>query len=183
VSDPLAEDFVCLGAVIGAIGVKGEVRIKTFTETPEGLVDYGTLTTRPGGRTVDIVSIRVVKDGVGVFLDGIADRDAAAALKGTELGVIRGALGETEEEDSFFHVDLIGLAVHDESGARLGDVKQVHDFGGGDVLEIRLDGQEKTELVPFQLDTVPVVNLEAGFLVLCETQWLETGKDREGEGE
>ncbi len=182
-SDPLDESFVCLGVVIGAIGVKGEVRIKTFTETPEGLVDYGTLTTRPGGQTVDIMSIRVVKDGVGVFFDGIADRDAAAALKGTELGVIRDALGATEEEDTFFHVDLIGLAVRDQSGTTLGTVTQVHDFGGGDVLEIKLGGQEKTELVPFQTETVPEVNIEAGYLVLRETQWLETGKDRKGEGE
>ncbi|MEE8305641.1 MAG: ribosome maturation factor RimM [Gammaproteobacteria bacterium] len=182
-SDPLDEDFVCLGVVTGAIGVKGEVRVKTFTETPGGLVEYGALITRPDGRSVDVLSIRVVKDGAGVFLDGTTDRDAAEALKGTELGIIRDALGETDEEGSFFHVDLIGLLVQDEDGNPLGDVKSVHDFGGGDVLEIRLDGQEKTELVPFRTETVPTVNVEAGFLVLRETQWLETGKNREGEGE
>ena len=180
----MADDqFVCLGVIASAIGVRGEVRVKTFTETPFGLTDYGNLTGNPGGQKLEIVGLREVKGGAGVFLDGITDRDAAEALKGMELGVGRDALGETEDDEMFYHVDLMGLEVRDADGIALGTVKAVHDFGGGDVLELQVEAQDKTELVPFNKDTVPEVNMEGGFLVLLETAWLAVGQSSEGEGE
>ena len=181
--DPNDEGFVFLGVITGAIGVRGEVRVKTFTETPFGLVDYGPLLTRPGGQQLEVLSVREVKTGLAVVFEGISDRDAAEALKGVELGVDRQALGETEDEETFFHVDLVGLEVRDETGEAIGQVHAVHDFGGGDVLELTLTGQEKTEMVPFNIDVVPNVNPEGGFLEVREIAWLETGKDKEGESE
>jgi len=184
-----AEQFICLGVIASPIGVRGEVRVKTFTDEPEGLADYGTLITGPGttgqgGREIDVRAVRVVKGGVGIFLDGITDRDAADALKGTELGVYREALGGTEDDETFYHVDLIGLEVRDMGGETIGDVKTVHDFGGGDVLELNLTVSEKTELVPFRKETIPEVDIEGGFLVLAETAWLGEGPEKEeGEGE
>jgi 16S rRNA processing protein RimM len=179
-----AEQFICLGVIASPIGIRGEVRVKTFTDEPEGLADYGTLITGSEGREVDVLAVRVVKGGLGMFLEGVTDRDAADALKGTELGVYREALGGTEDDETFYHVDLIGLEVRDMGGETIGDVKTVHDFGGGDVLELNLTANVKTELVPFRMETVPEVDIEGGFLVLAETAWLgESPEKEEGEGE
>lgn len=176
--------FICLGIVASAIGVRGEVRIKTFTETPVGLADYGTLRAEPSGRMLEIQAIRDVRGGAGVFLKGIADRNAAEALKGLELGVDRDDLGDTEDEETFFHVDLIGLDVKDKDGNILGDVKAVHDFGGGDVLELNLTAETKTELVRFNKQNVPVVDIEGGFLVIHDVVMLAGGDEKkEGDGE
>jgi 16S rRNA processing protein RimM len=134
-----ADGLVVLGAIAGAHGVRGEVKVKTFTETPEGIAAYGPLTGDPGGRVFRLTGLRAVKDGVVVRIEGVADRDAAEALKGTRLCVSRAALGEPGEEDSFFHVDLIGLSAQGEAGAKLGTVVAVHEFGAGDMLEVRLE--------------------------------------------
>jgi 16S rRNA processing protein RimM len=170
--------LVCLGAIAGAHGVRGEVRVKVFTETPEGLAAYGPLTGSPGGRIFRIRSLRSVKDGAVVRLDGVEDRDAAEALKGTQLCVTREALGEPDEDDSYYHVDLIGLRAEDESGAVLGTVKAVHDFGAGDMLDIRLDETGKSVLVPFRRETAPVVDIKGGRIVVV---LLDDTEDEEGE--
>jgi 16S rRNA processing protein RimM len=169
-----AEGLVVLGAVAGAHGVRGEVKVRTFTETPEGLAAYGPLTGDPGGRRFVVLALRPAKDGAVVRLDGVADREAAAALKGTRLCVPRAALGEPEDEDSFFHVDLIGLAAEDEAGARLGTVAAVHDFGAGDMLEVRL-AEGRSVLVPFRRERVPTVDVKGGRVVV------RLDEDTEGE--
>jgi 16S rRNA processing protein RimM len=163
--------------------VRGEVKVKTFTETPEGIAAYGPLTGDPGGRVFRVKALRTVKDGVVARLDGIADRDAAEALKGTRLCVTRAALGEPEEEDSFFHVDLVGLRAEDETGQRLGTVVAVHEFGAGDMLEVRLGDTDegdtgKTALVPFRREAVPVVDVKGGRVVVRLDD-----EDEEAEGE
>ncbi|MBI1180926.1 MAG: ribosome maturation factor RimM [Alphaproteobacteria bacterium] len=158
--------MVCLGAVAGAHGVRGEVRVKAFTEAPEGLAAYGPLTGVPGGRVFEVKALRAAKDAVVVRLSGVDDRDAAEALKGVQLCVPRTALGETEEEDSFFHVDLIGLAAEDEAGRPIGTVTAVHEFGAGDMLDLRLAESGKSVLVPFRRETVPVVDVKGGRVVV-----------------
>ena len=179
-----AEDqFVLLGVVTGAIGIRGELRVKTFTDMPESLADYGSLIMGAGGQEKAVRSVRVVKGGVGLFLDGVADRNAAEALKGTELGITRATLGETEDDEEFFYIDLMGLEVRDADGTALGLVKAVHDYGGGAVLELDLNDKPKTDLVPFRKETVPQVDLEGGFLVVLETEWLGEAPEEEGEGE
>ncbi len=173
-----ADGLVCLGAIAGAHGVRGEVRVKTFTETPEGLTAYGPLTAVPGGRIFKVRGLRVVKDGVVARLDGVEDRDAAEALRGTQLCVSREALGDPDEEDSFFHVDLIGLRAEDDTGVVLGTVKAVHDFGAGEMLDIRLDETGKSALVPFRRETVPVVDVKGGRVVV---HLIDDTEDKEGE--
>lgn len=173
--DDQAEGLVCLGVVTGAIGVRGEVRVKVFTETIEGISAYGALTGEPGGGRFEISGLRPARGGAAVRLAGVTDRDAALALKGVRLCVPRGALGdaddgtggggETRDEDVFFHVDLMGLEVRDEAGDVIGAVTAVHDFGGGDILEITgKDGD--AEMIPFLKETVPLVDLGAGYLVI-----------------
>ena len=126
---------VLLAAVIGAQGLKGEVRVKTFTEHPESLARYRGLHTKDG-RTFTVTAARAGKPDEAILaLAEIADRTAAEALKGTELYVPRAALPATEAEE-FYHADLIGLRAEDVSDRMLGTVKAIHNYGAGDVIEI-----------------------------------------------
>jgi 16S rRNA processing protein RimM len=151
---------VLLAAVIGAQGLKGEVKVKTFTETPNALARYGVLHDR-SSRRFTITAFRSTKPGEAVIaFAGIEDRDAAEALKGTELFVARDALPATAE-DEFYHADLIGLEAQDAEGRVLGTVRALHNFGAGDVIEIALpDGGDI--LMAFTRETVPVVDIKAG---------------------
>ena len=159
------ETAVCLGAIAGAHGVRGDVRIKTFTEDPLDIAAYGALHAEDG-RTFTIGAIREVKGGVVASLDRVTDRDQAEALKGTRLYVERARLGEPDEADTWYHADLIGLAVRLEDGTTLGDVAAIHDFGAGDLLDVRLAGSRKTVLVPFTAEIVPKVDIEAGVVTV-----------------
>jgi 16S rRNA processing protein RimM len=150
-------------AVIGAAhGIRGELRVKTFTGDPLALADYGPLHTKDG-RIFEIVDIRPQGTVVVVRLKGVNDRNEAEALTGTELFVDRSALPEALEEDEFYHADLVGLAVKDEAGETLGKVIAVQNFGGGDILEIAL-GSRQTVLVPFTNAAVPQIAISAGFI-------------------
>jgi 16S rRNA processing protein RimM len=150
-------------AVIGAPhGVRGELRVKTFTGDPLALGDYGPLYSRDG-RSLEVLDIRSAKTVVVVRFKGVNDRSAAEALNGTELFIDRSALPDDGEEDEFYHADLIGLAVKDETGASVGKVMAVQNFGGGDILEITHAGK-KGVLVPFTEAAVPEIDIKAGFV-------------------
>jgi len=158
------EARVCLGEITAPHGVRGEVKIKTFTSDPANLVAYGPPTDQEGGRSFQITLTGRAKGGVIARLAGIGDREAAAALRGTRLYVARAAL-PAPLEDEFYHSDLIGLSVELGDGRVLGRVKAVQDLGAGDLLEVALpDG--RTVMAPFTKEVVPVVDLEAGRLVL-----------------
>ncbi|MEP9374652.1 ribosome maturation factor RimM [Mesorhizobium sp. KR1-2] len=150
-------------AVIGAAhGIRGELRVKTFTADPLALGDYGPLYSRDG-RAFEVIDIRPANTVVIVRFKNVKDRSAAEALAGTELFVDRSALPDDEDDDEFYHADLIGLAVQDETGATIGKVTAVHDFGGGDILEIVHEGR-KGVLIPFTQAAVPDIDVKAGFL-------------------
>jgi 16S rRNA processing protein RimM len=150
-------------AVIGAPhGIKGEVRVKTFTADPLSLGDYGPLFARDG-RAFDVVDIRPANTVVVVRFKQVRDRNTAEALTGTELFVDRSALPDEGEEGEFYHADLVGLAVRDGTGAEIGKVAAVQNFGGGDILELALAGR-KGVLIPFTQAAVPVVDVTAGFI-------------------
>jgi 16S rRNA processing protein RimM len=149
-------------AVIGAAhGIKGELRVKTFTGDPLALADYGPLYTRDG-RAFEIEDIRPSGDVVVVRFKGLRDRTAAERLTGTELFVDRSAL-PPEEEDEFYHTDLVGLVVRDEAGSDVGKVTAVQNYGGGDILEIVYRGR-KGQLIPFSQAAVPEIDIAAGFV-------------------
>jgi 16S rRNA processing protein RimM len=150
-------------AVIGAAhGIKGELRVKTFTGAPEALGDYGPLSTRDG-RIFEVLSIRPAGNVAVVRFKGIDGRTAAEALTGTELFVDRSALPESIEEDEFYQADLIGLAVKDDTGAIIGKVLAVQNFGGGDILDLMV-GSRKGVLIPFTQAAVPEVSIAGGFV-------------------
>jgi 16S rRNA processing protein RimM len=158
------EPRVLLGRIKGAHGLRGEVLVQTFTETPEGIAAYGPLTDPAGARRLELMVVRVTDKGVIARVEGVRDRTAAEALKGTELWLDRERLPPPDDEE-FYHADLVGLAVEKPDGTPLGTVVGVHNFGAGDLLEVRLSGTRRTELVPFTKAFVPEVDIAAGRLV------------------
>ena len=157
-------DKICIGAITGAFGVHGEVRLKSFTADPASIEDYAPVTTEDGARAFGITLEREVKNGFAARLTGIETKDEADALKGMRLFVPRDRLPSLPD-DEFYHSDLIGLDVFDTGGAALGRVKAVLNHGAGDLLEIIQPGSSKTVLLPFTLSAVPTVDLIAGRIV------------------
>ena len=157
-----AADRVCVGAIAGAFGVQGEVRLKSFCAEPADIATYGPLFTEDGTRSFKISLTRPVAGGLGARLSNVPTREAAEALKGTTLWADRARLPALPEEE-FYHADLIGLVVNDPGGAELGRVRAVHDHGAGDILEI--DGPNGTLLLPFTRAVVPTVDLAGGRIV------------------
>ncbi|MFC0813266.1 ribosome maturation factor RimM [Paracoccus panacisoli] len=155
-------DKTCVGAIAGAFGVRGEVRLKSFCTTAEDIATYGTLTTEDGTRRFAVTLTRPVNGGLGARLSGVETKEQADALKGVTLWADRAALPALGD-DEFYHADLIGLEVVDPGGASLGRVRAIHDHGAGDILEIH--GQSGTLLVPFTRAAVPTVDLSAGRIV------------------
>lgn len=156
--------MVCLGAIAGAFGVRGEVRLKSFAARPEDIAAYGPLYTEDGARRFEIALTGRAKGALTARLSGVASREAAEALRGTTLHVPREVLPALPE-DEFYHADLLGLPVFDTGGAPLGRVRAVHDHGAGDLLEIHAPGHSGTVLLPFTRATVPTVDLAAGRIV------------------
>ncbi len=163
-----ARGRACLGAFAGAHGVKGETKIKTFTEAPENIADYGVLETEDGARRFTLKFVRLLKgDFIIASAPEIKSREDAESLKGVRLYVDRAALPEPEE-DEFYLDDLVGLAVVDEAGAAMGKVKAVYNFGAGDLLEVaNIPGVKGVRLIPFTKAAVPAVDLEAGTVTVA----------------
>ena len=155
-------DKTCVGAIAGAFGVRGEVRLKSFCTTAEDIATYGTLTTEDGTRRFAVTLTRPVNGGLGARLSGVETKEQADALRGVTLWADRAALPALGD-DEFYHADLIGLEVVDPGGASLGRVRAIHDHGAGDILEIH--GQSGTLLVPFTRAAVPTVDLSASRIV------------------
>jgi len=157
-------DRVCLGAFTGAHGVRGLVKAKPFTESPEDVAAYGPVETEAADRRFKIEVTGQAKGQVILRLEGVSDRNAAEALKGVRFYVDRAALPDVEEGE-FYHADLIGLRVELRSGESLGEVTAVHDFGAGDVIEFQAPGV-KARMLPFTEAVVPEVDLAGGRLVV-----------------
>lgn len=153
------KDLVCLGVVTSPHGVRGQVKIKYYTQEPEGLISYGHLYDAKGNVTFDIVLKGEAKGLLIASIKGVNDRNAAERLKGTEFFVPREALPETESGDEFYYEDLVGMDVMLESGEVFGRVLQVHNHGAGDLLEImRSDG--KKEFFSFSKASFPQIDLQ-----------------------
>ena len=158
---PKPENPVQMAVIGAAHGIRGELRVKTFTGDPLALGDYGPLYAKDG-RAFEIEEIRPSGEIVVVRFKGVRDRTVAEALTGTELFVDRSML-PAEEEDEFYHADLVGLVVCDETGGDAGKVTAVQNFGGGDILEVTL-GVRQGVLIPFTGAAVPEIAISAGFI-------------------
>jgi len=160
----MAEERVCLGVMVGAHGVRGLVKVKSFTEDPADVAAYGPVSDAAGHRHWRLEVTGQAKGVVLVRIQGVTDRDAAQALHGTRLYVERAALPALEEAETFYHADLIGLRVEDGDGRNLGTVRAVENYGAGDVLDVAgPDGQ--SFLLAFTRAAVPLVDLAGGRLV------------------
>jgi len=158
VRDPVQPARILLGHIGPAHGLRGEVTIRTYTADPADIASYGPLGDEAGARRHRISVIRVVDKGVVARITGVEDRTAAEALRGTGLYVERHLLPATAERE-YYHADLIGLAALAPDGMAVGEIVAVQNYGGGDLLEIRLAGAARTELVAFNDDFVPEVDL------------------------
>lgn len=162
-----------MAAVIGAHGLKGEVKLKTFTETPETLARY-----RLHAKDGRVFTVTQMRGEVAVFAE-VLDRNTAEALKGLELYVAREALPGTAKNE-FYHADLVGLTAMDGEDRVIGTVKAIHNYGAGDVIEIARPSNEgsggDTVLLPFARDFVPVVDVANARIVIAIPDEIELGE-------
>ena len=179
-----SSERVCVGVVTGAHGVRGALRIKSFTADPAHVAAYGEVTV---GEGKDSAVRRIAGEAKGAGVaerEGVSDRDAAQALKGKKLYVPRSALPEAEEGE-YYHDDVVGLEVRSLDGEVLGTIKAVHNYGAGDILDIRkaeeTGGGEM--MLPFTREAVPEVNMEAGYVVADPPQWTGEKGDEDGSEE
>ncbi|MBC8338359.1 MAG: 16S rRNA processing protein RimM [Rhodospirillales bacterium] len=174
-----SEDRVCVGAIAGARGLKGEVRIKSFTGDPDDISAYGPVWTEDESRSFKVTVKSRAKGLLIARLDGVNDRTEADALKGTRLYVSRDAL-PAPEDGVFYHADLVGLTAETETGEALGTVQAIHNFGAGDILEI-VGGEENEDMmVPFTEAMVPEVDLEGGCVVIVPPTYIEPDGPEDG---
>jgi 16S rRNA processing protein RimM len=171
------KDMVCLGAITGSYGVRGEARVKSFCADPSAIGNYGTLTD-DAGRTYTLTVTRPVKNGYAVRLSGVKSKEAADALRGQKLWAPRSALPDLPD-DEYYYSDLIGLTAVDTGGEILGKIHAVHDHGAGDILEVRPVSGPGTVLVPFSIAVVPTVDLSAGRVVIDPPAGLFSDDDDE----
>jgi len=160
----MSDSRVIVGAIAGAFGVKGEVRLKSFCADPAAIADYTPLYSKDGRRFATVVLTGAASNALTARIDGVTTKEEADALKGTELYAERDQLPSLPD-DEFYHADLIGLSVYDAGGQLLGKVKAVLNHGASDLLEIHIPGAKSTVLLPFTNAAVPTVNLAAGRIV------------------
>lgn len=157
--------YVCVGVIVAPQGVRGELKLHSYTQNPEDLTAYGPLYNQSGTKTFNLHVKRVQNDVLIATLEGCTDRNAAEVLRGTKLYIPREALPDIEA-DEFYYEDLLGLKVVRPDLSVVGTVKAIHNFGAGDVLELALLESDKTEMLPFTREIIPTINLKEGFVVV-----------------
>ena len=158
------KNTICVGAIMGAFGVNGEVRLKSFCAVPADLDSYGTLRSEDGTQIFDLKILRPVKGGFAARIKDVRFKDQANKLRGVRLHVLRDALPNLPD-DEYYYSDLIGMTVLDTGGETLGKVRAVHDHGAGDFLEIRLMSGGDV-LIPFTDGFVPTVDVTSGRIIV-----------------
>jgi 16S rRNA processing protein RimM len=160
---------ICVARIGAPHGVRGEVKLWSFTAEPAAVADYGPLESQDGTLRFEIEALRPAKDHLVARLSGVRDRDAAQRLTNLDLYVPRERLPAPAPEE-FYHADLIGLRAEDRDGTAIATVVGIHDFGAGDLLELRAAGASGTVLMPFTAETVPVVDIAGGRVVIDPPQ-------------
>ena len=157
-------DKVCVGAITGAFGVRGELRLKSFCADPAALGDYGPVTL-DNGQTGTVTITRSVKGGFAARMSHVSTKDDADALRGQRLYVPRDRLPDLGD-DEYYHADLIGLTVYDPGGAEVGRLRAIHDHGAGDVVDVTGLNGHPAQVLPFTAAVFPTINLSAGRIVM-----------------
>lgn len=174
-------DKVCVGAISGSFGVRGEVRLKSFCAEPSDIGSYGPLSTEDGATSYTLTLTRPVKSGYAAMLSGVTSKEAADALRGTRLYAPRSALPSLPD-DEFYHADLVGLTVLDTGGETLGKITSVANHGAGDIIEVSGPGLGSGLLIPFTLAAVPTVDLAAGRVIVDMPEGLIGGDKPDAPG-
>ncbi|MEM6305315.1 MAG: ribosome maturation factor RimM [Pseudomonadota bacterium] len=157
-------ELIPVGAIAGAYGVRGELRLKSYCAVPEDIETYAPLWTEGQARSFRVALLRPIKNGFAARAVEVSTKEEADALKGTVLYAARDQLPALPD-DEFYHADLIGLEVFDTGGALLGTVKTVQNHGADDLLELRLAESSATAFLPFTKAAVPTVDLASGRIV------------------
>lgn len=183
-----SDKLLLMGAILGAHGVKGEVKVKSFAARPSDIAAYGALSDAKEQRRFELGIIGVSDATRGILIariSGVADRNAAEALKGVELYVARDRLPHLTDSDEFYFADLIGLAAVDAGGKSHGRVVSVDNYGAGDLLLVAPEDESGRDsfVVPFTKTFVPVVDVAKGRLVLSLPADFFEVPDRESEPE
>lgn len=168
---------ILMGKIGAAHGIKGEVRITSHTQDPEAIASYGPLDTDRPGLIITIEAARLNKTVLVARIKGIKDRNAAEALNGVSLFVDRDRLPDTEDEDDFYHADLIGLDARLDTGVSIGKVLALHNYGAGDLIEIADTRSGDTFLYPFTKAVVPTIRVAEGFLVISPPLDADPGEE------
>lgn len=174
------DNRILMGKIGAAHGIKGEVRITTFTGEPEAIAQYGLLETDRPGLTITIETARLNKTALIARIKGIKDRNQAELLNGVSLFVDRARLPQIEDEDDFYHADLIGLDARLDTGVSIGAVSAVLNYGAGDLLEVRDARSGDTFLYPFTKAVVPTIKVADGYLVITPPLDAEMGEEEPG---
>ena len=159
-------DLVVIGAILGAHGVRGDVRVKSFTADPEAVFDYAPFLSEQGEILIDPVSVRTAKDHFIVTPKHKRQKEEWDSLKGSKLFVSREALPDTDD-DEFYIEDLVGLEVFAGGDTPIGRVKAVLNHGASDLVEIQVSAQAKPVLIPFTFEDVPTVDLTLGRIIVA----------------
>ena len=165
------KELVLVGEIGAAQGLKGEVRLRSYTQDPADIAAYGPLQDEAGAMTIEIERVRVTPKALIARIKGVTTREGAEALNGLKLYVSRAAL-PAEDEDEWYVADLIGLEAVDADGTPIGTVVGVHNFGASDIIEVAPKDGTATLLVAFTDSSVPDVDLQAGRLVLIPPEEL-----------
>ena len=179
-------EWVQVGAIGASHGVRGDMRLKSFTENPVAIFKFADLRLGADGAVVALVKKGKSKDGFIVHIDGIDTPEAVTALSGRQLYVRRDALAPAGD-DEYYLADLIGLEARDESGEKIGIVNTVENFGSEDLIELILDEPVKGlgcyAFIPFRKQLVTTVDIKGGFLTVAFADWQETqvGKQQESQ--
>jgi 16S rRNA processing protein RimM len=156
---------VCVAQIGAAHGLKGDVRLRSFTEDPQAFAQYGPLETEDRTHRLEIESMRPAGDAFVIRFRGVADRNAAEALRDVRLYVERDKL-PAAEDDEFYHADLVGLVAMTTSGDLFGDVIAIHNFGAGDIVELKIAASGETVMLLFDEKTFPAVDIAGGRLIV-----------------
>jgi 16S rRNA processing protein RimM len=164
-------DRVLMGEIGAPQGLKGEVRLRSYTQEPAGIAAYGALEDETG-RVIEIETVRVTPKALIARIKGVSTREAAEALTHTKLYLPRGHL-PASEADEWYYADLVGLAAVDKAGAKIGTIAALHNFGGGDIIEIVPESGDANLLVPFTSASVTEVDIENKRVVLVLPEDIE----------
>ncbi|EBA17261.1 16S rRNA processing protein RimM [Roseobacter sp. SK209-2-6] len=157
-------ELICVGAIAGSYGVRGEVRLKSFCAVPEEIEAYSPLSSEDGSQSYSLTLTRAIKGGFSGYLGGVETKEQADAIKGLKLFAPRDRLPSLPS-DEYYYADLVGMEVYDTGGVLLGTVKSVQNHGASDLLELQGEAIKGTALLPFTMAAVPTVDLEQGRII------------------